>query len=102
MNHDISAAQSPAALTALVALLHQAEAAHGRYEDAELGGMRDAQWPHWYARYLEDHGFDALPGVNRPAGVASLAAWLVAADASHRAQAPTEPWTAYYARYFLA
>ena len=30
----------------------RAEAAHGKYEAARLGGQRDANWPEWYARYM--------------------------------------------------
>ena len=86
----------------LAALLGEAGAAHGRYEEEALGGVYDQQWAEWYARYLADHGFYTLLGVTDPADRPALAEWLAAADASHRAHAPGEPWSAYYARYFLA
>src|SRR4051812_31183648 len=36
----------------LTRLLKEAEAAHGEYEKAELGGVRDENWPAWYAEFI--------------------------------------------------
>jgi hypothetical protein len=36
----------------LARLLREAEAAHGAYEKEELGGVRDEDWPSWYAEYI--------------------------------------------------
>ena len=36
----------------LTRLLQEAEAAHGAYEKEELGGVRDEQWPAWYAEFI--------------------------------------------------
>jgi hypothetical protein len=36
----------------LTGLLREAERAHGQYEQEELGGERDADWPSWYADYI--------------------------------------------------
>jgi hypothetical protein len=38
----------------LTRLLKEAEAAHGEYEQKELGGERDEDWPAWYAGYIVD------------------------------------------------
>ena len=36
----------------LTALLREAEAAHGKYETEELGGVRDEEWAAWYAEFI--------------------------------------------------
>jgi hypothetical protein len=36
----------------LAALLREAEAAHGKYETEELGGVRDEEWATWYAEFI--------------------------------------------------
>jgi hypothetical protein len=36
----------------LAELLRETSKAHGRYEQEELGGQRDDDWPTWYAQYL--------------------------------------------------
>lgn len=36
----------------LAAALRRAEAGHGVYETEKLHGVRDAEWPNWYAAYM--------------------------------------------------
>jgi hypothetical protein len=36
----------------LARLLREAEKAHGEYEKRKLGGVRDADWPAWYAEFI--------------------------------------------------
>jgi hypothetical protein len=36
----------------LTRLLREAEAAHGKYEAEELGGVRDEEWAPWYAEFI--------------------------------------------------
>jgi hypothetical protein len=36
----------------LAQLLREAEKAHGAYEKEELGGVRDEDWPSWYAEFI--------------------------------------------------
>jgi hypothetical protein len=36
----------------LAELLREAEEAHGEYEKAELGGVRDENWASWYAEFI--------------------------------------------------
>ena len=38
----------------LADLLRKAEAAHGKYEQEELGGVRDEEWASWYAAFIVD------------------------------------------------
>jgi catechol 2,3-dioxygenase-like lactoylglutathione lyase family enzyme len=40
----------------LAAALRRAEAAHGVYETEKLKGVRDADWPSWYAAYMIAEG----------------------------------------------
>jgi hypothetical protein len=86
----------------LAALLAQTEAAHGRFE-AQLG-KRDEQWPRWYADYLRQNGLpgllDGMPG--RDNVVNNLEKLLIERDKNHRSSGTSEPWPAYYARYFLS
>jgi hypothetical protein len=46
--------------------LERAAAAHGVYEEEELGGKRDDQWPRWYAehmtRTLAEDGYRLVAG----------------------------------------
>lgn len=46
--------------TKVEALLREAQAAHHRYENEELRGVRDEQWAAWYADYLLANGLDGL------------------------------------------
>lgn len=80
---------------AVARLLGQAGAAHGVYEERELGGVYDQQWPQWYAAYLVAHGLGELVGA--PVTAAQVAAWLSACDAAYRAERPAQGWPAYYA-----
>lgn len=36
----------------LARYLQAAEAAHGKYETEELGGVRDEEWAEWYAEFI--------------------------------------------------
>jgi len=38
--------------TVLLAALTDAARAHGVYEETELAGVYDENWPHWYARHM--------------------------------------------------
>ena len=81
--------------SAAAALLVRAGAAHGVYEERELGGVYDQEWPAWYAAYLIDHGFGDLVG--RSITVGQVAEWLKGCDAAHKAERSREPWPAFYA-----
>ncbi|RSM90584.1 hypothetical protein DMH04_03725 [Kibdelosporangium aridum] len=36
----------------LLVMLKKAAAAHGEYEEAQLGGEYDEEWPEWYAEHM--------------------------------------------------
>ncbi|MCE7004444.1 hypothetical protein LWC34_16610 [Kibdelosporangium philippinense] len=45
----------------LLAVLKKTAAAHGEYEESQLGGEYDEEWPEWYAEHmaqkLRDSGY---------------------------------------------
>jgi hypothetical protein len=77
-------------------LLRAAEAAHGAYERAELGGVYDRQWADWYARWLVEHGYNTLADVEIEAE--GLSALLDRLFALYKANGSGEDWAAYFAR----
>jgi len=83
-------------------LLAETGAAHGRYEEGELGGVYDQAWPRWYAGYAVDHGIGDLIG--HPVTADELAAYFASTNAEFEAiqPKPTEPWAAYTARRIAA
>jgi hypothetical protein len=80
----------------LAALFRETGSAHHQAFAATNGV--DPDWPIWYADYL-------APRLERVVGraieTATLAADLRAVDAEHRHVAPGEPWSDYYARWFV-
>jgi hypothetical protein len=93
----------------LARALLRAGLAHGQYEE-ELGQGRDADWPTWYAQYLEreqaTEGTTKEPSA-RPtfASARDLAAGLLRAEEAHgqyQAQLGHEEpdWANWYAHYF--
>ena len=46
--------------TKIITLLNQAGGAHHTYEQAELNGVYDKEWPLWYAEYIINNGFNEL------------------------------------------
>ena len=94
------------AASRLSALLVQTAKAHREYEVRELQGMLDEQWPDWYAPYLRRNGLpqllEGMPG--QQSVIDGLERVLVEADAAYRgsAEAQTEEWPDYYARYLLS
>lgn len=79
------------------ALLGRAEEAHGAYEQAELGGVYDEDWPRWYATYALDNGIGAMLGHDVSAD--ELAEFLTRSNAEFQATEPklTESWASYTA-----
>ena len=70
----------------------EAGEAHGRYEETELNGVYDQEWPRWYAAYAVEHGIGDVLG--HPVTTDRLAAFLASSnrdleqiDAEQR-----EPW----------
>ena len=89
-------------IEALSALLARTGKAHGVFEEAELKGVYDQEWPRWYAAYAVDHGIAALIGHDITAD--ELARFLESsnADLERIEAASREPWAAYTARRIAA
>ena len=85
-------------VTAIRALLGEAEAAHGAYETRDLGGVYDREWAQWYAGYLVDHGIG--PVLDREVSAQALGAFLSRSFAAFQQleSAPPDDWAAYVAR----
>ena len=83
--------------TRIAELLRAAGQAHHHAFAATNG--EDPEWPSWYARHLTP----ALPELlGAPLAPEALAEQLRAADAEHRAKAPSQDWAGYYADWFLS
>ena len=93
----------PPIYSRISALLSKTAEAHDRYERAELGGVRDEEWPVWYAAYLLENGLlDLFPDAVAQTRLKNeLPMLLTEADKSHRAHAPDENWPDYYAQYLV-
>ena len=87
---------------AISRLLVETGHAHGRYEETELQGVYDQEWPSWYAAYAVEHGMGELIG--HPITAELLAAYLKRSNAEFEQldPKPTDPWAAYTARRIAA
>ncbi len=81
----------------IAALLVETGEAHGRYEETELNGVYDQEWPRWYAAYAVDHGIGDLLG--HPVTTDELAAFLATTNLDLEGIEPEvrEPWATYTA-----
>ncbi|HEX9015096.1 MAG TPA: hypothetical protein VF960_03720 [Chloroflexota bacterium] len=80
----------------LRSLLAEAAEAHHEFEENELAGRSDPDWPAWYARYLISHGLVDLIG--RDFSETGLSQLLRKCDDVYRRDQPAEEWQDYYAR----
>jgi hypothetical protein len=89
-------------IEALTSLLSETGQAHGRFEQTELNGVYDQQWPTWYAAYAVDHGIGELIG--RAVTADELAAFMATTNAEFERIEPkaSEPWAFYTARRIAA
>jgi hypothetical protein len=79
----------------IAALLSETGAAHGAYEEGELNGVYDQNWPAWYAAYLVEHGLNDIVGA--ALAVEQLSQLLKQYDQDYQHEQPHESWPAYYA-----
>lgn len=79
----------------IAALLRDTGAAHGAYEERELNGVYDQNWPTWYAAYAVQHGLGNLLGTAPT--VEELSRLLKQCDEDYRRERPVENWPDYYA-----
>ena len=87
---------------AVNALLVETMEAHGRFEETELNGVYDQEWPRWYAVYAVEHGIGALVG--HAVTTDQLAQFLASSNGEFEQTEPRpdEPWAAYTARRVTA
>ena len=88
--------------TAVEALLVRTAQAHGVFEESELQGVYDQEWPRWYATYAVEHGMGALIGGGIT--IDRLAEFLATSNVEYEKTAPElrEPWATYTARRITA
>jgi hypothetical protein len=84
----------------IAALLLETGAAHGAYEERELNGVYDQNWPEWYAAYLIAHGLSDL--VQAQVTADQLSQLLKQSDEAYKREQPGEGWPSYYARRIVA
>jgi hypothetical protein len=86
---------------AVSALLAETMEAHGKFEETELNGVYDEEWPRWYAAYAVEHGIGALVGHTVTAD--QLAQFLASSNVDFEQSAKTdEPWADYTGRRVAA
>ena len=87
---------------AVDALLVETAEAHGVFEETELNGIYDQDWPTWYAAYAVEHGIGALIGHEITAD--QLAQFLATSNVEFEQTdpRPDEPWATYTARRITA
>ena len=78
------------------ALLAEAGNAHHDFEQNELKGVKDEDWPAWYARYLLSHGLRGLIG--HEIGEDELASLLRACEVAYLRDEVQAAWPDYYAQ----
>jgi hypothetical protein len=88
--------------TAVEALLVQTAQAHGVFEESELQGVYDQEWPRWYATYAVEHGMGAL--IAGGITIDRLAEFLATSNVEFEKTAPElrEPWATHTARSLTA
>jgi hypothetical protein len=88
--------------TAVESLLVRTAQAHGVFEESELQGVYDQEWPRWYATYAVEHGMGALIGGG--ISIDRLAEFLATSNVEFEKTAPElrGPWATYTARRITA
>ncbi len=84
----------------IAALLIQAGQAHGKYEQSELRGVHDQDWPRWYAGYVVEQGISALLG--HAVSVDQLTAFFISNYAEFQKQPSGTLWADFTAAQMQA
>ena len=87
---------------AVDALLVETAEAHGVFEETELNGIYDQDWPSWYAAYAVEHGIGAVIGHEVTAE--QLAQFLASSNVEFEKTElkADESWATYTARRITA
>ncbi len=86
--------------TQIAALLSQAGEAHHEYEQNQLGGEYDQNWPTWYADYIIKQGLGNL--LNREVSTEQLGQFLSQSNEEYKKENPSQSWADYTAGKLLA
>ncbi len=86
--------------TTIAALLRETGAAHGMYEERELNGVYDQNWPHWYASHLLQHDLSNI--LDRSVTTEELSRLLKQSDEAYQREHPNTGWPDYYAQRIIA
>ena len=89
-------------IPAIEDLLRAASDAHHDFEENELGGVYDAEWPAWYGRWVVDHGLGGLLGHDVSADAVAAYFTRTWAEAEASDPKPAEPWATWMARMIAA
>lgn len=83
----------------MAALLQAAGQAHHTYQEEELDGVRNEDWPRWYAAWLLENGLQTM--FAPPPQQEKLAGQLARISADHKAAESDESWPDYTAPRLL-
>jgi hypothetical protein len=83
----------------VAALLSEAGSAHGIYEENELNGVYDQNWPSWYAVYLVEHGLGQMLGASFT--TEQLSRLLEQYDQDYKRERPGVGWPQFYAECLI-
>jgi YesN/AraC family two-component response regulator len=82
-------------VAAIIALLDQAGAAHGKYETEVLNGVYDQEWHIWYAQWAVEHGLNTL--LTKPIDAERLSTILYSVNEQHRQTDRRQSWAEFTA-----
>ena len=91
---------SPERENRIASLLTAAVSAHHTYEQEELGGECDQDWPQWYAAWLLENGLASA--FAPPPGQQALAGALERISAEHKGTDGEQSWAEFTAPRLLA
>lgn len=83
----------------LAELLGQAGTAHHAFEEEELNGETDEDWPRWYAAYLIEEGITTF--FQPPPGLEDLAEQLDLITKKHSEDDPEGDWYGFAANALM-
>ncbi len=84
----------------IASLLTAAGSAHHKYEQEELNGEYDKDWPQWYAAWLLENGLASA--FTPPPGQLALAEALESISAEHKETDSEQSWSEFSAPRLLA
>lgn len=81
---------NPTIQSQIADLLNQAGSAHHTYEQTELKGVYDQDWPQWYAGYVVDNGINDV--LEKPVTDDQLGQVLAEVNGEYEASGKTLAW----------